>query len=293
MGVIHQVCDRRDLRSLERTQGFHGKLQRFYWNLVECVLGHSQWGLLLPKLIVPGQIPLFWETLDQHSDCAVPNQPSMTIESNVLDSANALEQSPLTDCPTSNLAPQAEESGADGADDAFAKRPTVSIDLEKESFSVASSSKSLHYIQGVLQGDQVYIVTNLMDHQSQTLRQPQTAWTIGRNRAAALPLQDRNLSRRHAVLLYVADDGFYLVDLNSMNGSYVNDQRVQQRQRLHDGDRIRIGGTEFSFFLSAEARILEPIHPEVLARLTNAEARQAFIDFSELNEEISFNVLKR
>ena len=215
-----------------------------------------------------------------------------TIESNILDSATAPQPCPLTGSPTSNLASQAKALWSD-ENDALAKRPTVSINLEEASGARLSSSHSLQYVQGVLQGEQVFIVTNLIEQQSQTLHQPQSAWTIGRNRAAALPLQDRNLSRRHAVLLYVAGEGFYLVDLNSMNGSYVNNRRVQQRQRLQDGDRIRIGGTEFSFFLSAEARMLEPLHPEVLARLTNAESRSAFIDFSELNEEISFNVLKR
>ncbi|NDJ15803.1 FHA domain-containing protein [Myxacorys almedinensis] len=223
----------------------------------------------------------------------------MTSELNGLDSANALlGLSPVTDCPTSDLAPQAEAFWSepdDGVEDNFAKRPTLSIDHEKESSSHSAFSifNSLKYIQGVLQRDQVYIVTNLVDSQTQILRQPQTAWTIGRNRAAALPLQDRNLSRRHAVLLYVAGDGFYLVDLNSMNGSYINDQRVQQRQLLHDGDRIRIGSMEFSFFLSADDRTLDPIHPEVLARLTNRELRPAFIDFSELKEEISFNISTR
>jgi hypothetical protein len=182
-------------------------------------------------------------------------------------------------------------------DNGFAKGPTLLIDFDKSPAPeqpVRAGAKGLsRYIHGILQKNQAYIITNLITEESQLLRQPQMVWTIGRNRAAALPLPDRNLSRRHAVLLYIIDDGFYLVDLNSLNGSYVNDQRVQQRQRLRDGDRIRLGATEFSFFFSSQERTVEPIHPEVLARLNSNEARPSpFIDFSELNEEISFNVSK-
>jgi hypothetical protein len=182
-------------------------------------------------------------------------------------------------------------------DNGFAKGPTLLIDFDKCPASeqpVRAGAKGLSkYIHGILQKNQAYIITNLITEESQLLRQSQMVWTIGRNRAAALPLPDRNLSRRHAVLLYIIDDGFYLVDLNSLNGSYVNDQRVQQRQRLRDGDRIRLGATEFSFFFSSQERTVEPIHPEVLARLNSNEARPSpFIDFSELNEEISFNVSK-
>lgn len=181
-------------------------------------------------------------------------------------------------------------------DPEFGKGPTVMIDLEEQAASSqpeVNSASSLKYIQGVVQGDRIYLVTNLLNDRSQALLQPQSVWTCGRNRAAALPLQDRKLSRRHAVILYVANDGFYLVDLNSMNGSYINGQRVQHRQKLQDGDRICLGTTQFSFFTSFQERTLEPIHAEVLNRLINSEPRQApFIDFSELNEEISFNVPK-
>ncbi|MBD2083311.1 FHA domain-containing protein [Leptolyngbya sp. FACHB-17] len=148
------------------------------------------------------------------------------------------------------------------------------------------------YIQGVVIGTQAHLVTNLLKQESITLRQSQRVWTIGRNRSAALPLQDRKLSRRHAVILY-REGRFYLIDLNSMNGSYVNGVRVQQRQPLHDGDCICVGSTRFFFFVSVQERVVQALHPEVLERLNNAEVRNgAFIDFSELQEEISFNLNK-
>ncbi len=148
------------------------------------------------------------------------------------------------------------------------------------------------YIQGVVVDKQACLVTNLLKQESMTLRQPQMVWTIGRNRSAALPLQDRKLSRRHAVILH-RQDGFHFIDLNSMNGSYINGVRVQQCQRLQDGDCVCVGSTRFFFFVSGQERVTEALHPEVLARLNNVETRNGeFIGFSELNEEISFNLNK-
>jgi len=141
------------------------------------------------------------------------------------------------------------------------------------------------YIQGMIQGDQAFIITNLLGEHSRTLFQSQMIWTIGRSREAALPLKDQTLSRHHAVLMYVRDQGFYLVDLNSMNGSYVNGARIQQRQRLMDGDRIRLGDSEFLFFVSSCCRSLAPLHPEVLARLKTSDSQMTdFIEYAALEE---------
>jgi FHA domain len=82
------------------------------------------------------------------------------------------------------------------------------------------------YVQGVIRGQQAYIITNLCDRTSSTLFQPQMTWSIGRNRDAAIPLRDRMLSRHHSVLMYVRNSGFHLLDLNSMNGSYINGERL-------------------------------------------------------------------
>jgi pSer/pThr/pTyr-binding forkhead associated (FHA) protein len=96
-------------------------------------------------------------------------------------------------------------------------------------------------------------------------------WTLGRNREAGLPIQDRMMSRHHAAIMFVREENtFYLVDLNSMNGSYVNGVQVQQRQSLQDRDFLRVGNTEFFFFVSNHYGTLEPLPPEIHAKLMTA-----------------------
>lgn len=186
----------------------------------------------------------------------------------------------------------------DGEELAFTKAPTLIMDLDgtsdQQSDSTHRSAVDVaprYYIQGVVMGQRACIITNLIGGGSQTLFQPQMVWTIGRNRDAALPLRDRVLSRRHAVILYLPAEGFYLIDLNSMNGSYLNGARLQQRQLLHDGDLLRMGSVEFNFFISGSSRSIESIHPEVLARFISPSSRtEKFIDYSALEEpEILFS----
>ncbi len=147
------------------------------------------------------------------------------------------------------------------------------------------------YVQGVIRGQQAYIITNLCDRTSSTLFQPQMTWSIGRNRDAAIPLRDRMLSRHHSVLMYVRNSGFHLLDLNSMNGSYINGERLENRASLKDGDFLRVGNTEFFFFLSNGYRNLDALHPEVLNRLVKPDVKaSSHIDYAEIKEDISFNL---
>ncbi len=68
---------------------------------------------------------------------------------------------------------------------------------------------------------------------------------IGRSKDCDIRLADPNASRRHAE---VRQEGtaYWLVDLDSTNGTSVNGRR-QQRARLESGDRITIGSTELVF----------------------------------------------
>ncbi len=207
--------------------------------------------------------------------------------------ADEVEMSSVPETASPIATASSRQSGSSGADDdaAFARAQTLMIDhpVESNSTALEAPGEIFRYIQGVVQGRRVYLVTNLLG-ESEILLQPQMVWTIGRNREAALPLKDRAMSRRHAVLLYVREVGFQLIDLNSMNGSFVNGVRIQQRHLLKDGDRIRLGSVNFTFFVSRSFRALDPIHPEVLARFNDAESRSAdFIDYSALEDpEILF-----
>jgi predicted component of type VI protein secretion system len=72
--------------------------------------------------------------------------------------------------------------------------------------------------------------------------------TIGRQEACdvALP-EDPSVSRVHAVLDRIGDEWTLVDDGSSRNGSYVNGQRVHGRQRLRDGDLVRVGDTQIVF----------------------------------------------
>jgi hypothetical protein len=69
--------------------------------------------------------------------------------------------------------------------------------------------------------------------------------TIGRSRECDVQLSDPNVSRRHAE---VRQEGttFWVVDLDSTNGTEVNGRRLK-RAKLRDGDTITLGSTELVF----------------------------------------------
>lgn len=56
------------------------------------------------------------------------------------------------------------------------------------------------------------------------------------------------MSRQHAVILFYAPD-FFIKDLASTNGTYLNDKPIKQA-RLKSGDKIQMGQTIFEFIVS-------------------------------------------
>jgi pSer/pThr/pTyr-binding forkhead associated (FHA) protein len=71
--------------------------------------------------------------------------------------------------------------------------------------------------------------------------------TVGRDADNTIELEDALASRHHAVIQKVKDD-FFVKDLRSTNGTFVNDRPVPPGKyvRLHQSDIIRIGRTELS-----------------------------------------------
>lgn len=73
------------------------------------------------------------------------------------------------------------------------------------------------------------------------------ALSLGRSENNSLHLTDAGVSRRHAVLHRQPDGEFWLVDLGSVNGTYLNALRIFQPVKLHDGDCIAVAGNAFVF----------------------------------------------
>lgn len=70
---------------------------------------------------------------------------------------------------------------------------------------------------------------------------------IGRETAATLCLADASVSRRHTQI-EKENDQFVIMDLESLNGTFINDVPIKRRTLQH-GDRVRIGDSQFLFLL--------------------------------------------
>jgi hypothetical protein len=70
--------------------------------------------------------------------------------------------------------------------------------------------------------------------------------TIGRGLNNDLIVEDPRVSRQHAQIRYKSRR-YFIGDLGSTNGTYVNGGAVTTDQALHDGDVVSLGGLEMSF----------------------------------------------
>jgi phosphoserine phosphatase RsbU/P len=71
-------------------------------------------------------------------------------------------------------------------------------------------------------------------------------YVLGRHPECDIVVDAGAVSRHHAQLFRVADE-FYVEDMNSRNGTFVNDQMIFGRHRLSEGDRIRVCDISFTF----------------------------------------------
>ncbi|MDR2082071.1 MAG: FHA domain-containing protein [Candidatus Ancillula trichonymphae] len=64
--------------------------------------------------------------------------------------------------------------------------------------------------------------------------------TAGREGNAGIFLDDPSVSRRHAEFTRIGTK-FYVEDVGSLNGTYVNEQLQEARYPLNNGDEVQIG----------------------------------------------------
>jgi pSer/pThr/pTyr-binding forkhead associated (FHA) protein len=69
---------------------------------------------------------------------------------------------------------------------------------------------------------------------------------LGRDEAADVVVDDAEIPRRH-VMLRPAVDTIEVEDLKSLNGTWVNGERIVDPRRLMSGDVVRLGTLELTF----------------------------------------------
>ena len=75
--------------------------------------------------------------------------------------------------------------------------------------------------------------------------------TVGRSTDSAVFLDDITVSRAHAVLERRADGSWFVRDVGSLNGTYVNGEQVDET-KLASGDEVQIGKFKLTFFAAGE-----------------------------------------
>jgi hypothetical protein len=69
----------------------------------------------------------------------------------------------------------------------------------------------------------------------------------GRHPDSDIFLDDITVSRRHVEIVH-GDDGYVLKDVGSLNGTYLNRERIEAEAPLHNGDELQIGKFKLVFF---------------------------------------------
>jgi diguanylate cyclase (GGDEF)-like protein len=103
---------------------------------------------------------------------------------------------------------------------------------------------------------------------------------IGRANDCDIRINDHSVSRRHARIQPGAD-GFYAVDLQSTNGTYINDIPASM-YKLKDGDYVRVGNCIYRFLMggNVETEYHEEIYRlTIIDGLTEIHNKRYFLEF--------------
>ncbi|MBI5493390.1 MAG: diguanylate cyclase [Deltaproteobacteria bacterium] len=106
--------------------------------------------------------------------------------------------------------------------------------------------------------------------------------TVGRAASCEILLDQDSVSRQHAVIRSSLRE-VTVKDLGSTNGSYVNDELVQERA-LRDGDLVKIGRTIFKYLSGTN---IEASYHEEIYRLTTVDGLTQTFNRRYLYEQLA------
>ena len=114
-----------------------------------------------------------------------------------------------------------------------------------------------------------------------------TPLVIGRGNDCDIQIDDHSVSRRHA-RIQPGTDGHYAVDLQSTNGTFINDVPVSMC-KMKDGDYLRIGNCLYRFLAGGN---VEAEYHEEIYRLTIIDALTGIYNKRYLMEFLDRELLR-
>jgi len=154
---------------------------------------------------------------------------------------------------------------------------TVKLDLREVALSITKRP-----VLVILQGQSI----------GETVKLEKERTIVGRGSQADLVLRDEIASRQHAEIMQLGLEAncieYYVNDLDSTNGTFLNGAKVTSQQLLQDGDKIKIGNhlMKFAMLDESETEFQEKLHQMTQRdELTGLRSRRSL--FAELDRRIT------
>jgi adenylate cyclase len=96
--------------------------------------------------------------------------------------------------------------------------------------------------------------------------------SLGRSSENHIVILSERVSRRHATI-HAQDGQYWLIDLGSVNGTFLNGRRVRQPSQLAAGDRITIADKTYTFHELAQESVGKEVERNRVSEVTLADIR--------------------
>ncbi|MGG6237184.1 FHA domain-containing protein [Nodosilinea sp. AN01ver1] len=105
------------------------------------------------------------------------------------------------------------------------------------------------YVQGIVAEDRAFLSTNINPNRAIQVTLCSTRWLLGQGSRCTVVMPRPGIADCHAALNFDPLRGFFLTDLGSGGGTWVNGRRLSPAQRhyLQDGDLVKLGSLRFEF----------------------------------------------
>ncbi len=113
---------------------------------------------------------------------------------------------------------------------------------------------------------------------------------IGRSPDCKFVIADRQVSRQHAIITK-ENDGIFISDVGSKNGTYINGVKVTEKKRIQDGDMVQLAFALQLAFVGTEATL--PLSSATASEIgitrlrMDSQARRIYIQGKELMPPLS------